>query len=81
MVWSVTFKRFMSMTGQWAMVTAEIEADQHRTTHAGVLEFVNIGTGEDAFYNEHILKSIPPGLWFEVEPAVLPEPGSGIVVP
>ncbi len=57
-IWKVIFKRFSPMEGAFVWVEDTIEADQHRTTDCGVLEFIN---GWD------VVQSIPPGCWMGVE--------------
>lgn len=62
-IWNVVFKRWHELDKAFVWVQDTIEADRHRTTACGVLEFVS---DTPRSYCE-IVQSIPPGCWMGVE--------------
>lgn len=62
-IWRVIFKRFSEIEKNFIWVEDFIEADRHRSTACGVLEFVSDSNRQP----NDIVQSIPPGCWMGVE--------------
>ena len=76
--WLVTGKRFSAPINNFIVIEEVVEADKHRTSDCGVLEFYG---GID--YDD-VIMSVPPGLWFRVEQVEKNEAtksGNEVIVP